>query len=177
MNLKKAQVWVETAIYTLIGLTIIAILLTTATPQIEKIKDKGIISQTAEALDILNNKFYEISLSAGNSRIIEFTVAKGRVEIDTSKNLIQYVMEDTRFKLSEPGQVIKEGDITILTKERGARFDIYLTLNYTDKFDLTFNNQERVEILQAGTTPYKIQIENVGDSPLIENPHIDINLL
>ena len=40
----KSQVWVETAIYTLIGLTIITIIMSIALPQIEKMKEKAIIT-------------------------------------------------------------------------------------------------------------------------------------
>ena len=57
---KVAQVWVETAIYTLIGLTIIAIVMSVATPQIEKMKEKAIIGQTLEAMNHLNNEIIKI---------------------------------------------------------------------------------------------------------------------
>tara|TARA_Y100000310_G_C20559482_1_gene752308 strand:+ start:33 stop:572 length:540 start_codon:yes stop_codon:yes gene_type:complete len=174
---KRAQVWVETAIYTLIGLTIIAILLAAANPQIEKIKDKSILSQTAEAMNLLDNKISEVEQAAGNSREIRFTVAKGKLKIIAEENLIQYVLEDTRLKLSEPEIVVKEGEIFILTKERGSRFDVFLTMNYTNRINMTFNNEEITEVLQAGTTPYRIVVENIGDNLPTEDTHIDFNLI
>ena len=173
----KGQVWVETAIYTLIGLTIMAILLAAAKPQIEKIKDRAVVSQTAEAMGILHNKISEIQQSAGNTREIKFTVAKGKLEINTNKSLIQYTLEDTRLELSEPDEIIKEGEIFILTQERGSRFDVSLTINYTNQLNMTFNNEKKIEILQAGTVPYRIIIENVGDNLPTENTHIDFSLL
>jgi len=39
----RAQIWVETVIYILISLTIIAIILSMALPQIEKLRDKGTV--------------------------------------------------------------------------------------------------------------------------------------
>ena len=173
----KAQVWIETAIYTLIGLVIIAILLASATPQIEKIKDKSIISQTRDALLILDSKISEVEQAAGSSREIKFTVAKGKININAEEDLIEYVLEDTRLELSEIGEPIKEGEIYILTKQRGSKFDIYLTLNYTGKVDITFDNKEKTEVLQAGTTPYRIVVENIGDNLPTENTHIDFSLL
>ena len=174
---KKAQVWIETAIYTLIGLVIIAILITSATPQIEKIKDKSVLGQTSDALNLLNGKISEVEQAAGSSRVIEFTVAKGKLEINTADSIIKYVLEDSRLKLSEPGEIIKEGDIFILTTERGSRFDISLTMNYTGRLNMTFNDEKKTEILQAGTTPYKIQIENVGDNSPTEDTHMEFSLL
>jgi uncharacterized protein (UPF0333 family) len=174
---KKAQIWIETAIYTLIGLTIIVILITSATPQIEKIKDNGIISQTTEALITLNNEIFEVEQAGGAGRVVYFTVAKGKLKINAEDNIIQYVLEDTRLELTEENKTVKEGDIYILTKERGSRFDIFLTMNYTDRLNMTFNNEEKIEILQAGKIPYKIQIENKGDNLATEDTHIDFKLL
>jgi type II secretory pathway pseudopilin PulG len=174
---KKAQVWIETAIYTLIGLTIIGILITSATPQIEKIKDRGIITQTTEALNVFNNEIFEIEQAGGAERVVYFTVKKGRLEIDPNKSIIQYVLEDTRLEFTEENTTVKEGNIDLLTKKRGSRFDIFLTMNYTDRLDMTFNGLKTVKVLHAGTTPYKIQIENVGDNEANENTHINFELL
>ena len=174
---KKGQVWIETAIYTLIGLTIIAILLTTAKPQIEKIKDKGILSQTRAALLSLDNKIFEVEQAASTGRVVKFTVAKGKLEINAEDNLIQYLLEDTRLELTELNETIKEGDIYILTKQRGSRFDVYLTLNYTDRINMTFEGKKEKGILQAGTTPHIITIENMGDNAIDANTHIDFSLL
>ena len=42
----KAQVWVETAVYTIIGLAIIGIILAIANPSIQRYKDNAVIEQT-----------------------------------------------------------------------------------------------------------------------------------
>lgn len=161
MKSKKGQVWVETAIYTLIGLTIIAIVLSAAIPQIEKIKDREIISQTVNALNILNLKIFEVGEAVGNSRTVDLRIAKGRLEINSEDNSLIYILEDTVLELSEPGQVIKEGDISLKTEKYGKNYNIYLTINYTD-FNLMYNEKEEYKVLQTGTTPYRIQIENIG---------------
>jgi len=173
----KGQVWIETAIYTLIGLTIIVILITSATPQIEKIKDKGIISQTTDALITLNNEIFEVEQAGGSGRVVYFTVAKGKLEINTEDEIIRYVLEDTRLELTEENETVKEGDVYILTKGRGSRFDIFLTMNYTGRLNMTFDGEEKTQVLQAGTTPYKIQVENKGDNAPTADTHVDFKLL
>ncbi len=158
---KRSQIWVETAIYTLIGLAIIAIILTTATPQIEKIKDKAIVEQTISAMNVLDNKISEVEQSAENIRIIDFKIAKGRLEINSANDSIKYILEGTKLELSEPGEEIKQGNIVLKTEKKFSKFEISLTMKY-DNLNLTYNNKDEMKILQAGATPYKIVVENKG---------------
>ena len=118
---KVAQVWVETAIYTLIGLTIIAIVMSVATPQIEKMKEKAIIGQTLEAMNHLNNEIIKVSQVVGNVKKISFKLTKGKLEINSSENKLTYVLENTRLEFSENGTEIKEGDVYFLTKQWNAQ--------------------------------------------------------
>jgi type II secretory pathway pseudopilin PulG len=116
---KKGQVWIETVIYTLIGITIIAVVLAIVTPQINKTKDKNLIEQTLNAMNILSDSISEVEQTgAGNIRVVEFRVAKGRLEIDGLNNKIVYILEDTKLELSEVGQSISEGNVDILTEKK-----------------------------------------------------------
>jgi len=172
---KHSQIWIETAIYTLIGLTIIAILLSIAVPQVDKVKDKGIISQTENALNDLNIKILEASETPGNVRIVYFRLAKGRLEINSQNNSIDYVLENTRLKLSEIGEKINEGDLILETQKSGDRYKVLISINYNDKINLTNSGNKKNMILQPGSTPYTLNIANkgyVGD----ENVNIDISL-
>jgi len=65
---KSGQAWVETVIYTLIGLSIIGIVLGVATPKIKELTDKAIIDQTISAMNDLDNKIVAVQVAAGNSR-------------------------------------------------------------------------------------------------------------
>ncbi|MFH1918247.1 MAG: hypothetical protein ABIJ14_04070 [Nanoarchaeota archaeon] len=172
----KAQVWVETAVYTLIGLTIITILLAVVTPQIEKIKDKSIIEQTVMALNDINTKIEEAEQAPGSIRIINLKIAKGSINIDSPTNEITYTLENTKLELSEPGEEIQEGNIKIKTEEQGSKFKITLTMSYPN-LQLTYNNQEAPKTLQAGTQPYKINIENIGDQLPSKPIHLDFSLI
>ena len=51
INQKRAQVWVETVTYTLIGLTIIGLLIAGIKPKIEESRDKSIINQIKRSLE------------------------------------------------------------------------------------------------------------------------------
>tara|TARA_Y100000310_G_scaffold340397_1_gene436031 strand:- start:1779 stop:2321 length:543 start_codon:yes stop_codon:yes gene_type:complete len=155
----KAQVWVETVVYTLIGLTIIAILLTMAVPQIDKIKDKAIIEQTIAALNSLDNKISYVQQAPGNSRAVDLKISKGKLEIDSQTDLIRYTLDDTKLELSEPGKEIRQGNVILLTNKTAARFMISLTMNY-DNLNLSNEDGEVIKTLHAGPTPYKISIEN-----------------
>ena len=171
---KFGQVWVETAIYTLIGLALIAIIITMATPQIEKIKDKTVIDQTVDAMNILDNEILNVEQSEGTIGKVIFKIAKGKLEINQDTDSIVYYLEDTKLELSEPGENIKQGNLVLLTKKEAARFTISLTLNY-DNIDIINQNSDPI-ILQAGATPYKIVIEN-QDTTTSGDAKIQVSIL
>ena len=153
LELQRSQIWVETAIYTLIGLTLIAITLSIATPQINKIREKAIIDQTSFVLSEMNKEILKVSEVAGNVRIINFKILKGKLEINSNENKITYILENTDVKISEPNKpnsptlvVIKEGDLSIKTIESGKKYNIYLELDYNDILDLTYDNNEQTKL-------------------------------
>lgn len=172
----KSQVWIETVIYTLIGLSIIAIILTMALPQIDKSKDKALIEQTVTALNTLDSKISEVEQAPGNTRVVNFRIAKGDLKIDADNDLIIYALEDTRLELSEPGEEIKQGNIILKTEKMPARFKITLTMEYPN-LDLINKNGEGIKSLQAGTNPYGIIIENKETSIISENTKIEFSVV
>lgn len=173
----RAQIWVETVIYILISLTIIAIILSMALPQIEKLRDKGTVQQTITALNILNNKILETEQAPGNVRIVNFQISKGKLTIDSNNNNIQYVLENTGLELTQVGQKIKEGDIILETQTYGKRLNVFVTLNYSTNLNITVNNAKENKILQAGTAPYKIQIENMMYDESILKTKMNFNVV
>ena len=168
------QIWVETAIYTLIGLTIIGIVLSIITPEIQKIKERTIISQTNEALTQLNNEIQKVGQTEGNVKIIDFKITKGKLDIISSDKKIVYTLENTKLEFSEEGQEIKQGDIILKTEKVGKRFNVILELRYPN-LDITFNNQIKSQTLHSSPNPYKIKIENVGDNSA--KLHLDFSLV
>ena len=173
---KRSQIWVETAIYTLIGLTIIAIVFSVATPQIQRIKDRGVITQTGESLLLLNSEIIEAADVNGNVRIVQFQITKGFLDIDAISNSITYTLENSNVKFSEPGESVIGGDLTYLTEEYGKRFNILLTLNY-DEYEILFNGNDEQKILNAGGVPYKIRIENLGVDDINDKIRLDFSVV
>ena len=182
----KAQVWVETAIYSLVGLTIIAILLAAAMPQVNKMKDKAIVTQTINSLNKLDCRIIEIQQSPANIRISPFRLTKGNLEINPDANQIIYTLENTNLELSEANEpdipeadkiIVTEGNILLKTEKYGRKFKIFLTINYTEILNLTYDGKEKSKTLQSGTTDYQIKVENPGDNIVGEPIHIDLSIL
>jgi len=173
----KSQIWIENVIYILIGLTIIAVLLSLAYPQIEKIKDRGIITQTLSAMDVLDGKISEVEQAGGRIGKVVFKIAKGRLEIDSTSNSIEYILEDTRLEASEIGVPIEQGNFILLTEKYGGRFKISLKKEYNN-LDITFDESiDKLGVLQAGSVPYSIFIENVGDNVVEDPTHLDFKVV
>lgn len=158
-----AQVWVETVVYTLIGITIIGIVMAVAIPAIEKYKDEMIIGQTITVLNDLNIKILDVKdTGAGNKRLVpELRIKRGKMEIDSIGDKITYVLEESRLEYSEEGQEVRQGDIIINTQKRGKKYDISMTLLYDD-IDLVSNQDKK--IFPPAATPYKLSVENNGTS-------------
>ena len=158
----NAQIWVETVIYTVIGLAIIGIVLAIATPAIDKYKDKLIIEQTIDTLNNINKKFFEVrDEGLGNRRIIEFGIKKGSLTIDGSNDYISYIMEETGLEYSEAGEEVSYEDIKVKTEKKGRKYNLTLSLSYED-IDLHFNTKDGRKKFNPATTSYKIFAENNG---------------
>lgn len=174
MTIKKSQIWVETAIYTLIGLTLIAIVLSVATPQIQKLKDRSIINQASQSFSGLNELILDVAHTPGNIRIFYFNFDKGRFEISPTDDSLLFTLENTNLKFSELDKEIKQGEIIYKTESYGKKYNVMLKLNYFSggKIDIRYkvggstidatvgNTVNDKKIFYGGI--YKIKIENKG---------------
>jgi len=179
---KKAQVWVETVIYTLIGLGIMAAILTAITPKIKQMNDKATIEQTINLMNDLNKKINAVQVAQGNVREFNIRIKKGELIIDPSTESISYVMPETNLLFSEPGVPVKYSDINITTTESNKKtYEINLSLNYNPSIiQLTYDLNEDKKILSQSPIEYKILISNEGlkddDSDPGTPEKININL-
>ena len=98
---ENGQVWVETVIYTLIGLVLIGTVLAFATPAIMEQKDKATIEKTAVALQEMDNAIVEVkNFGTGNTRIINFILGEGNLLVDgKEEKIIFYIAEDEEDKI------------------------------------------------------------------------------
>ena len=163
---KRAQVWVETAIYTLIALAIIGMVLTFARPKIQEIQDKSIIDQTLDVLRALDEQIFSVAQGgAGNKRVMELELKKGEIEINSDDNKIIFTFEKSKSKYSEVDEDVEFGDIFIRTEKTGDSYTVQLTLDYGEEgYNLVYEGGSK---LTKSSTPYKLSITNDGGSTII----------
>lgn len=166
INQKRAQVWVETVIYTLIGLVIMGMLIGVTTPKIKQMNDKIILGQTTDyIMNVLDQKIIEIRSSPGNERLLNLRIKKGELLIDGVNNLIWFKLIDTNYKASEVGISVSHGNMIQLTEENNGKYTINLILNYS-YLNLTFNGQDITKTITASPTDYQIQLQNKGNNQI-----------
>jgi len=158
-RLNRGQVWVETVIYTLIGLAVIGLVMAAALPKINARKDEIMIEQSIEALGNIDDKIYEVQRASGNRRVVDLEVRKGSLIVDMEGDTISWEL-DSRFEYSESGVSVPLGRLNVVTTS-GDPWKVELTLSY--EMDLRFDGSNfgthRIDI---SPTPYKFVIENAG---------------
>ena len=71
IRFRSAQVWIETVLYTLIGLALIGIVLTFVMPRINEAKDKIVVEQTIASLNAFDEKIQMTLQAPGSRRRVE----------------------------------------------------------------------------------------------------------
>ena len=167
---KKAQVWIETVIYTLIGLSLIGLVLAIVTPQINELSDRAVIDQTIDSLNSIDSKIDEVLSAPGNVRVVSFNMRRGEMRVDSEENTIEYVIDDSRVIYSEPDVPITLGEIEALTTEGQKRHIISLKISYP--YNLTIEGSDTERVFSAASIPYRFSIENRGSQDGEINIHI-----
>lgn len=176
---KRGQVWIETVIYTLIGLVIIGTVLAFALPAIQKQKDKATISNSVDSLNELDNNILDVTRSGvGNTRVMDFLIGRGSLSINPLSNQINFEIDDSSYEYSQPGYDVKLSGTNekILTTKNGNKFKVLITLDYSNKVNITFNNQETNKTLTTVPTPYSIVVENNGKDLTNPNSLTNVNI-
>ena len=163
MYKKRAQIWIETVTYTLIGLAIIGAVMAVMVPRINEASDKAVIGQVIDSLNLINNQMSEVTLSVGAQREIAINVKKGEYVIDSVNEQIYYVLDGTSVLYSQPGEEIKNGDIIIKTEQGliGSKYKITLKLNYPS-LNITYHDRDEEKRLTNAPTAYRLLIQNKG---------------
>lgn len=158
----KAQIWVETVIYTLIGLTIIGIVLGIISPKIQKTREKVAIQQSITTLNGINSIITDIKYVAGNRWPAELKISSGEMLIDGENDAINITIKTRQLIYSQPDKIIKEGNINILTQKIKRGYQVSLQLNYKGKLDIKTDKTDNKKLLKSASLPYKLAIENIG---------------
>jgi len=177
MQNKKAQVWIETVIYTLIAFTLIAAVLAFVKPKIDELQDKAIIEQSISMLKDIDATVRDVvQKGSGNKRKLELSIRKGNLIIDGRQEEDKFVFEiESRYVYSEPGKEIQHGDLIIKTEQVGELNTVTLTRKY-ENYNLTFNLKDEIKTLGKAATPYNLFITNKGKIEDTEPWLIDVEL-
>ncbi len=172
---KRGQVWIETVLYTLIGLALLGVVLAFVMPRVNQAKDKAVVDQTIDSLNKLDDKISSITGAPGNVRQVEFTIKRGELYFYTNEDKIVFMIKDLSAPYSQPGQSISIGRVRILS-EKGQKYNtITLTLDYSNDVNITFQRTESStpkKFTQA-PTPYKFYLTSY--SPSGNKEEIDVS--
>ena len=161
---KLGQVWIETVIYTLIGLAIIGILLAVAKPKIDSMKDKTAIEQTIESLNNIDSKISEVQNSgSGNRRIADVKISKGYLVINASNDSIYWIL-DSSYEFSELGKETELGNLRALTTgPASGPWKVRIQRDYAG-INITSGGSDVVKQYDIAPTDYYLFIANSGVS-------------
>jgi len=159
---KSGQVWIETVLYTLIGLSLIGLALAFITPKITEAKDRLVVEQTISSLNAIDERINSVLQAPGNRRVIdEFVMKRGEIYFNSSSDEIVFIIKDLKKPYSQPGVEIQIGRIKVFSQTGQKTSSVSLTLKYEN--DLTYAKSNDIKKLTASATPYKLSIENLGD--------------
>jgi len=173
--MKRGQIWVETVIYTLIGLSLIGIVIALVMPKIGEFKDKATIEQTIEVLNLIDSKVNEVLSAPGNVRYIKLKMRRGELIINGASDEIIYELVGIDTKYSETNVPIEIGSVNILTNETGSNYRVTLSLNFSN-YNLTYGGADTFEKFSGVSIPYEFIIMNNGTSETGGKTQIDIRV-
>lgn len=167
---KRAQVWIETVLYTLIGLALIGLVLAFITPKITQARDKLIVEQTISSLNVLDEKI-NIVLDGGpdNIRIVDFTIKRGALYFNSSSDEIVFIIDDLKYPYSQPNVTINYGRISVYSEQGQKNSLVSLKMSYSS--NLTYSGTDQLKKFSAASVPYKFSIHNLGN---INNDGINV---
>ena len=168
MKNKKAQVWVETVIYTLITLTLIGVVLAISIPVIEKQKDKAVIQNSINSLNEFDLTILSVK-RAGilNVREINLNIGKGKFKINGNNDSLIFEIPESSYAYSEPGITVSiiGTNMKSETKKKGRKYDVILTLAYNNSANISINDKDELKEFSPAPVPYIFFIENMGRIP------------
>ena len=161
MKKKKGQIWIETVTYTLVAFVIIGLVLTFARPKIQEIQDKTIIEQSISMLKEIDSIINDLNeKGVGNKRKVQMSIKKGEIKLNSTNESLTFYMEG-KHMYSQLDQPYTEGDLNILTQQKGAFYNITIEKKYTT-INLTYSGKEETKAFTESPTPYTIFISNKG---------------
>ncbi len=156
---KTGQVWIETVLYTLIGLALIGIVLAFAMPKINEAKDKSTVEQAINSMNELDEKIGAVSSVPGNKRFINFYLRTGELVFNSGgEEVINLTIYGLTKPYSQSGVEIKSGRLTIFSLEGQKESSVSLYLTYGK--NITFDSSDDEKKFTPSSTAYTFSIES-----------------
>jgi type II secretory pathway pseudopilin PulG len=184
-KIKRGQVWIETVVYTLIGLILIAIVLAYVAPKINESKDAVLIEQSIGSMQLFGEKIDEtLAGGIGTRSIISLTIKKGELSIPLSElknNTLVMKLTGLKKLYSENGLEISLDRVSVISKEIAKSNEVSILLKascpvYFCKSDSDSGCSVTPIILSASSTPYKLSVEKALANDSLPQAGIRINI-
>jgi len=160
------DVWISTVLYTLIGLALVGSLVAMVNPEVARLKDKAIIEQTVQSLNVLDDTIIEARKATGTRLNYIISLDKGNLIIDSANEAIYWQM-DSRYQFSEKDQTMNLTltNMRATTRALGGLWNVTLILDYKGYgLNITADGRKEAKTLSPSSLPYSIWIKNNGIS-------------
>lgn len=162
---KNGQVWIETVLYTLIGISLIALVLAFAMPKINEMKDKAVVEQTINSLNSLDDRINVVLQATGNKRLWELTIKRGEFYINSSTDEAIIVISDLGKPYMEVGSEVDFGKVKVASSQGSKYYIATMRLDYSNELNITYMSDDLKDVkFSPAPTPYRFTIESTGIS-------------
>jgi type II secretory pathway pseudopilin PulG len=157
----KGQVWVETVVYTLVGLSLIGLVLAFVIPKVNEYRDRSVVENTISALNVIDSKINEVLQAPLNTRVVDMTLKRGDLYFDGLNDSVYFILEDSKVPYSEVDEPVSIGRITAYTERKtGDTYRIKLIIDYA--FNLDYEGNQSVKKYSPASIPYRFSFTNQG---------------
>ena len=185
------QIWIETALYLLIGISLIALFLVFAIPKIQEYQDRVIFESSLDAMIDIDNSVSELRRrGSGNQKRLDLFVRKGRVRIEANNfetnaltdDSVVLIIERSRFAASEIKFNyfidVSGTNLKVNTEEAGDKYNIIIKREFKNTFfNLTYSGVDKLKEFGVAPTPYGLIIKNKGRDPTTNLLNIDFDVV
>ncbi len=172
---KTAQIWIETVLYTLMGLALIGLVLGYALPKITNAQEQALIQQSISALKVLDQTITSVvELGPDNIRSYDLAFKRGELYINGTEDRIRFKITGLQENYSEPGYPVTDGRVEILSFTDTTGPGVALSISYKDYANITSMGKDTVQKLSQTPTPYHFFVSNQGANGNL--PVIDIRI-
>jgi type II secretory pathway pseudopilin PulG len=159
----KGQVWVETVVYTLVGLSLIGLVLAFVIPKVNEYRDRSVIENTISALNVIDGKINEVLEAPLNTRVVDMTLKRGDLYFDALNDSVYFILENSKVAYSEVNEPVSIGRITAYTEKKSDEvYRVRLVIDYA--FNLDYEGNESVRKYSPASVPYRFSFTNQGSA-------------